>query len=241
MSDCSLNEIEPRVTARAARDLRGRIFVGIAMIAMMRAGEAFAADPLSIESEREAPARDDWRHPTALSPSLFKVPHAYSIPSAPDAYVMPGIPDAYAFETLPETKTYSAKDFRPRGRSLFEADVRLGAGDDALINDTSVWQRLYEFRTRDRVQVLTLWKSAASTVSLQAGKAGHPTLQWTSRSMNRGGATRGLLDHWLPMPNFADDSSSHASTQSHSTTSQSSSKASTALGALLRPGTATSP
>ena len=33
-----------------------------------------------------------------------------------------------------------------------------------------------------------------ATVSLQAGRHGDPSLQWTSRLMNRGGATLGLLD-----------------------------------------------
>jgi hypothetical protein len=51
-----------------------------------------------------------------------------------------------------------------------------------------------EYRSHDRVRLLTLWESSESTVSLQAGKRGDPSLQWTSRSMNRGGSTRGLLD-----------------------------------------------
>jgi hypothetical protein len=51
-----------------------------------------------------------------------------------------------------------------------------------------------EYRSHDRVRLLTLWETSGGTVSVQAGKRGDPSLQWTSRAMNRGGATRGLLD-----------------------------------------------
>ncbi len=44
---------------------------------------------------------------------------------------------------------------------------------------------------------MTLWESKRSTVSLQAGKHGGPSLQWSSRLMNRGGASRGLLDRFV--------------------------------------------
>ena len=82
---------------------------------------------------------------------------------------------------------------------MLDRDFQVNVADGALIDDTTVWQRLAEYRTRDRVRVLTLWESGASTVSLQAGKRGDPSLQWTSRLMNRGGATRGLLDHFFPV------------------------------------------
>jgi hypothetical protein len=65
-----------------------------------------------------------------------------------------------------------------------------------------VWQRLQEYRTRDRVRVMTLWESGVSNVSIQTNRKGDPSLQWTSRLMNRGGATRGLLDRWSPVSVF---------------------------------------
>ena len=74
-------------------------------------------------------------------------------------------------------------------------DSRLGDAEDApMLRGTTVWQRLSDYRSRDRVRVVTLWETGGSSVSLQAGKKGDPSLQWTSRLMNRGGATRGLLD-----------------------------------------------
>ncbi len=82
---------------------------------------------------------------------------------------------------------------------MLDTDLQVNVADGALIDDTTVWQRLAEYRTHGRVRVLTLWESGASTVSLQAGKKGDPSLQWTSRLMNHGGATRGLLDHFFPV------------------------------------------
>jgi len=106
--------------------------------------------------------------------------------------------NAYALPNPAETKSYSAKDFRPRGRSVFETDRR-GPAEDNLAFDATIWQRLNEYRNRDQVRVLTLWESGASSVSLQAGHRGGPSLQFTSRLMNRGAATHGLLDRVFPV------------------------------------------
>jgi hypothetical protein len=58
----------------------------------------------------------------------------------------------------------------------------------------SPWQHFADYRSQGRIQVLTLWASPRNMISVQAGKHGVPTLQWSSRVMNRGGATRGVLD-----------------------------------------------
>ena len=63
-----------------------------------------------------------------------------------------------------------------------------------MLRGTTVWQRLDEYRVHDGVRLLTLWESRGSTVSLQAGKRGDPSLQWSSRLNSHDGATRGLLD-----------------------------------------------
>ena len=44
------------------------------------------------------------------------------------------------------------------------------------------------------VSVMTILNFRRSTLSLQAGKHGEPTLRWSSRAMNHGEARRGLLD-----------------------------------------------
>ena len=68
-----------------------------------------------------------------------------------------------------------------------------------MLRGTSVWQRLSDYKSHDRVRLLTLWESPGSTVSLQAGKRGDPSLQWTSRLMNRelGMPGRGFLRRLL--------------------------------------------
>jgi len=59
---------------------------------------------------------------------------------------------------------------------------------------SSVWQRMRDFRTEDGIRLLTFWQTAGSTVALHQ-KNGGASLQWTSHALNRGGASRGLLDH----------------------------------------------
>lgn len=111
------------------------------------------------------------------------------------------VPSAYELHEMPETKTYSSKDFRPHGRSVFEADPHTAAAE-ILTADKDLGQRLKEFKSRDHVRVLTLWETGASAVSIQTDRKGDPSLQWTSRWMNHGGATQGLLDRLFPVSVF---------------------------------------
>lgn len=112
------------------------------------------------------------------------------------------VPSPYALHEMPETKTFSSKDFRPHGRSVFDADPRSGAPSEVLTVDKDLGQRLKEYKSRDHVRVLTLWETGASAVSIQTDRKGDPSLQWTSRWMNRGGATQGLLDRLFPVSVF---------------------------------------
>jgi hypothetical protein len=112
-------------------------------------------------------------------------------------------PGAYRLGDLaPAARPFSDRDFRPRGRSLFEADPRTVGPEPGFAFNQTTWQRLNEYRTRDRVRVLTLWESGVSAVSLQTDHKGDPSLQWTSRLMNRGGASHGLLDQLFPTSIF---------------------------------------
>lgn len=97
---------------------------------------------------------------------------------------------------------FPAAGFRPRAPSALASEALVPKPDENLTFEKSVWQRLSEYKTRDRVRILTLWESTASAVSLQTDRKGGPSLQWTSRWMNRGGATRGVLDRWLPSSLF---------------------------------------
>ena len=87
-----------------------------------------------------------------------------------------------------------ATDFRLRKDTVFDTDPAVNAfGDAPMLQGTTVWQRMSEYKSHDRVRLLTLWESSGSTVSLQAGHHGDPSLQWTSRTMNRGGRRARLV------------------------------------------------
>lgn len=149
-----------------------RILVGLAILLLVRTSEAVAGDPAP---SLVAAARPELNIAREFAPTS-------ALPS-------------FEFLNPPAPPSVSAAEFRPRGQSLLQKDVRAyDAEDPPMLRSTTVWQRLADYRARDRVRVVTLWESGGGTVSLQAGRKGDPSLQWTSRLMNRGGATRGLLD-----------------------------------------------
>ena len=171
-----------------------RVLLGMAILTLIRAGEACAANPADTagtQPERVAPRA------AFSSPALPEFTKRYTLSdpllTAPSLYTLP---------QTPETKAYSSKDFRPRGRSILEADPRLPPPGDMLSADKDLGQRLAEFKNHNRVRVLTLWDTGASAVSLQTNQKGDPSLQWTSRLFNHGGATQGLLDRLFPVSVF---------------------------------------
>ena len=171
-----------------------RMLVGLAILTIVRASEALAGEqiPPTVNSPRP-----DFSAARAFAPTpALSLPPTSSHQFAPSSYQ--SFPSNFRAVDLPEIKSFSAVEFRPRGHSLLEKDSPLGNTEDApMLRGTTVWQRLSDYRSRDRVRVVTLWETGGGSVSLQAGKKGDPSLQWTSRSMNRGGATRGLLDQVL--------------------------------------------
>ena len=114
----------------------------------------------------------------------------------------PSFPAPFAFSApRAEMPVFSATEFRPRKPGLLEAAaVRSEASviDAPMLRDTSFARELLEAKTQDRVRLLTLWQSRASSLSLQAGKRGSPSLQWSTPWMQRGASSRGLFDRLLP-------------------------------------------
>jgi hypothetical protein len=118
----------------------------------------------------------------------------------------------------PDVKTFSTTEFRPRNHAQSnseQASSREFGGEKPLFEGTTVWQRLAEFRSQDRVRLLTLWQTRASTLSLQAGKHGGPSLQWSSPWMMHDSASRGLLDHLFSAPFRSAPNSSPSSFRSN--------------------------
>jgi hypothetical protein len=169
-----MSEFRPSIVAPL---LRKRILPGLVLFSLVHAGQVLAGDQASIAKAPFDPVVD-YFHPS----------------SAPAAAAM-ATPVIFSAPALDGTQVFSTTDFRPRKRTVFDRDPAVSLFSDApLLRTTTVWQRMSEYKSHDRVQVLTLWESSGSTVSLQAGKRGDPSLQWTSRVMNHGGSTQGLLD-----------------------------------------------
>jgi hypothetical protein len=167
----------PRPAARCS-GVHDRTLLGLLFFTLVRSGEALAGDQTSIVNAAANPAAADSHQSSPAPAAMFTNPEFFSVPKTA------------------EVRVFSATDFRPRKPTVFDRDPAIVAfGDAPMLHGTTVWQRLAEYRSHDRVRVLTLWESSGSTVSLQAGKRGDPSLQWSSRVMNRNGSTRGLLDH----------------------------------------------
>jgi hypothetical protein len=112
----------------------------------------------------------------------------------------PSFPAPFAFSAPgAETQVFSPTEFRPRKPGLAAADTGSEAAviDAPMPRDTSIAGELSEAKTQDRVRLLTLWQSRASSLSLQAGKHGAPSLQWSTPWMHRDAASRGLFDRLL--------------------------------------------
>jgi hypothetical protein len=184
----------PKGVVTAPRAAMGdRLLLGLAVLALMHARAACAEDPAAqAQSEHDVAPRTTFK--AATLPEFTK---HYTL-SDP----LLTAPREYRLTELPETKSYSATEFRPRGHSIFDADPRLSPPGGTLTADKNLLQRFNDYRSHDRVRVLTLWDTGASAISIQTDHKGDPSLQWTSHLFNRGGATQGLLDHLFPVSVF---------------------------------------
>jgi hypothetical protein len=98
---------------------------------------------------------------------------------------------------------FSATEFRPRKHSVASLDSARSAPsiiDAPMLRSTSVWQQLADYKSQDRVRLLTLWQTRGSSLSLQAGRRGAPSLQWSTPWVHRGGTSQGLFDRLLAVP-----------------------------------------
>jgi hypothetical protein len=177
------NDAPPLDLAARSNGIRDKMLVGLVLFTLVRSSEALAGDQMSIANGTLNADADNLRRTS---------PPARALITAPSVFAAPGV---FTAPTAPDSQAFSATDFRPRKHTIFDSDPVVNSFVDApMLRGTTVWQRMTEYRSHDRVRLLTLWESGDNTVSLQAGKRGDPSLQWTSRAMNRGGSTRGLLD-----------------------------------------------
>jgi hypothetical protein len=110
-------------------------------------------------------------------------------------------PEPFAYEPArPEQQAFSATEFRPRKHGLLDADParsEISVIDAPMRRDSSLAREIAEFKTQGRLRLLTLWQNRASSLSLQAGKHGAPSLQWSTPWMHRDVSSRGLFDRVL--------------------------------------------
>jgi hypothetical protein len=176
-NNCPLTDEQACSNKTRPQGVCDRMLVGFVLWTLVHTTEALAGDQVQPVAEPK---------------------HSVNVPpqTAPIAAAMTRIPAPYQAANLPEAPLYSLHEFRARGPSLSENNTRAAtaAGESPLMSNTTVWQRLSDYRTHDRLSLVTLWETGGNSLSLQAGRKGDPTLQWTSRLMSHPGVGRGLLD-----------------------------------------------
>jgi hypothetical protein len=192
----------PLDDAARCNKIRDRIVLSLALCALIRTGGSLASDqPVVIEGDANSHSSPLRGTKSGGSPSgkFEATPRSPTLGAGSAQPIGPAptveTPGDFTAPNMSDIKVFSDTDFRPRRQSLLEKDPFANpVGDVPMLWNSTVWQRMSDYKSRDRVQVLTLWESSGSSVSLQAGRRGDPSLQWTSRWMNRGGSTKGLLD-----------------------------------------------
>jgi hypothetical protein len=161
--------------------VREKMLMTLVLYTLVRSGEAFAGDaaPGAVSAAQDL----DVHAAPAPAPALISDP-------------------ADAVKQISLAAPISPSEFRPRATAPSEADAHRGGFvmDEPMLANSTVWQNLEQFRSADRVRLLTIWQTRASTVSLQADKHGGPSLQWSSPWMIRGRDSHGLLDRLFNVP-----------------------------------------
>jgi hypothetical protein len=184
MSEICLSALTtpPEAAARCS-SIRDRIVLALVLYALIRASEVMASDQAF--TAEPAPKPDANRLRSNAPVSVLVLPAPELMTQAPSV----------------ERQEFSATEFRPRKHNLLDPEPNLDVAHGApMLEDTTVWQRLSDYRSHDRLRLLTLWETSGSSVSLQSGRHGEPSVQWTSRFMNHGGPTRGLFDRLFSVP-----------------------------------------
>lgn len=173
-----------------------RLAVALLLYFFFCGGSALAEEPL--EDLRGGGKTPFDRTPAQRGASLLPDKPVASFSTL--AALNPPVP--LDLELRPNKSPLFGGEFRPRGKSLSDIDEATASREyEGLptLHATNGWQRLKDFKVRGGVRLLTLWESKFSTLSLQAGHGGSPSLQWTSRGFGGGtasgaGSSHGLLD-----------------------------------------------
>jgi hypothetical protein len=128
--------------AARSNGIRDKMLVGLVLFTLVRTSEALAGDQMSIANGTLNADADNLRRSS---------PPAREVITAPDIFTAP---------TAPDSQVFSATDFRPRKRTIFDSDPMVNSFvDTPMLRGTTVWQRMSEYKSHDRVRLLTLWES----------------------------------------------------------------------------------
>jgi hypothetical protein len=171
-----LSDSLPRDRAVHGNGIRDGVLLGLVLFTLIHGGDAVAGEQTFVANPAQDAAANKPRRSAPPATATLDTAQFFSAPPATD------------------NQAFSATEFRPRKHSVLDNDFVNPVGDAPMLRGTTVWQRMAQYKSHNRLRLLTLWESSGSTVSLQTGRHGDPSLQWTSNWMNRGGATHGLLD-----------------------------------------------
>jgi hypothetical protein len=182
-----LGRVNAAIAASAARRcniIRENVLLTLVLCSVVRATQALAGDtPSGADSAHGAANAANSRDNRNVSASMFSAPFVSAKPLIDDGF--------------------SATEFRPRMHSVASSDSA-GSGasiiDAPMLRSTPVWQHMADYKSQGRVRLLTLWQMRGSSLSLQAGRHGAPSLQWSTPWVHREGTSRGLFDRLLAMP-----------------------------------------
>jgi len=216
------------LTARAGAGALARperLWVGVALLALVRVAEAGTSDaarlpagvesfidgePLSLHSsEQRAPLASQARAPAELARSADSGKAPASGAATGAAIGRSPWRANTALDAPVGLHQFRLQDFELGDGDLAPSDFRARAHsptgpaaplkpEDSLMSDTTTWQRLAnDYRGQHRLRVLTLWDAGWSSISLQAGRHGDPSLQWTGHLFGHGETHHGVLDNWV--------------------------------------------
>src|ERR1700733_3679701 len=139
MSDTHLNPGSPPLDhALRCVGIRDRLLLGLVLLTLAHTGDVLAGEQTSLVNPTQDP------DPNKLRRSLL-----------PD---MPTLETAQLFSVpvLTDKPGFSSTEFRPRKRGVFDDEPVNPLGSAPMLRDTTVWQRMSEYKSHDRVRVLTL-------------------------------------------------------------------------------------
>ena len=126
--------------------IRDSMLLGLVLLTLVPAAEALAGDQTPIVGAADAGANNRRQFPPPVAAPMA-------------ATAMEGL---WSPPTVDFNPAFSATDFRPRKHTLFDSDAAdASLGETPMLRGTPLWQRMSQYKSRDRVRLHCCWRSAA--------------------------------------------------------------------------------